>query len=210
MGWVGKMCHASGQEKTAYQNQVNTTAAVNSHLNTIFKDNTNMLGNLRSSLQPIIDAGISQYGYTKPQDTAIRTGTADSISGSNESESNAVRSDVAAVGGGNTALASGSKSMIDASLGAGEAENQLANQNAVTQQGFTQGRQNFLDASASLPAATATLEAPTTAASNLAVGAGAAQSSAANSITQANNAWVAPVAGVVGAFGKVAMTAASG
>lgn len=201
------MCHASSQEKNAYQNQVSTTAALNSHLDTIFKDNSNILGNLKTGLQPIIDAGESQFGFAKPEEAALRTNAADNIEQGNRATSDKVRSIMAAQGGGTSFLPNGGQAAVDQSLALNEAGAQADAQNQVTQAGFEKGRENFFNASAMLPSATASLEAPITNAGENAQSGAGAQSRAANSITQANNAWIAPVGGILGGVASKAVTA---
>lgn len=192
------MCGASSQQKQAYNNQVNVTKDITGQMSTIFGDNQNILGSLTTSLSPIVSAGPNQYGFNPTEDAALRTQTTDQNAAANQTATNAVRSELAGEGGGTAYLPSGSEASIEATLAQTEAQKQADAQLGITSAGYAQGNKNYEEAVNELPTATAQIENPEIGAENAANSAAGAQSEAGNQITQANDAWVAPVAGLIG------------
>jgi len=78
-------------------------------------------------------------------------------------------------------------------------------QMGITEQGYEVGRENYFKSVALAGALPGELENPATSAGNAALGGAEAQEKSAEDITQANNAWVGPVAGMLGSLGKAAI-----
>src|SRR5204862_1344023 len=116
-----------------------------------------------------------------------------------------VRSSMASMGGGNITLPSGSQDAINAMLAQGSAEKQAESQMAITQQGYETGRENYFKSVELAGALPGELENPATAAGGAALSGAEAQEKGANDITAANNAWMAPVAGMLGSLGGAAL-----
>jgi endonuclease IV len=103
-------------------------------------------------------------------------------------------------------LPSGSEASIEATLAQTEAQKQADAQLGITSAGYAQGNKNYEEAVNELPTATAQIENPEIGAENAANSAAGAQSEAGNQITQANDAWVAPVAGLIGSVASAKLT----
>src|SRR5262249_46460177 len=117
----------------------------------------------------------------------------------------ALRSSLAAEGGGNTYLPSGSKAAIEGSRAQQQANAQATAQLGITEKSYDLGRQNFFQATQDLGAIPGELENPATAAGSAASGAAGQEMSGATDIANANNAWIAPVAGMIGGLGGAAL-----
>ena len=78
-------------------------------------------------------------------------------------------------------------------------------QMGITEQGYEVGRENYFKSIALAGALPGELENPATQAGDVALGGAKAQEQGAEAITQANNAWVGPVAGMLGAVGGAAI-----
>ena len=204
------MCGASSEEMAAFENIKNVASQLNNSFSTIFKGNENILGKLKSSLSPIIAAGPGQFGFTKPEEAAMRTGATEQITQAGNLAERKLRSELATQGGGNVYLPSGAQASLEGAMAQDTAQKQAAAQLGITQKGYETGRQNFFQAAQELPSATATLEQPITSAGSQALSGAKEESGAAQQITQAQHAWIAPVAGMIGAIGGMALGGPSG
>jgi len=155
-----------------------------------------------------VNAGANQYGFSQGEDAAMRTQATEQNAAAGRNASNATRSALASVGGGNTLLPNGSSAAINAGLAEDQAQKQAESQLAITQKGYDVGRQNFFGAEQALAAAPGELEAPISQAGSVASGAASNEMEGGTAITQANQAWVAPVAGMIGAIGGAAASPA--
>lgn len=200
------MCHASSQEKGAFKNQLATTSAINSHLDTIFSNNENILGNLKQQMAPIITAGANQYAFNASKDAALRGSGAAAIAAAGRNAAGVARSAAISSGAGTSGIPAGSQSAIDAGLADEVAQKQAQYSNDVTAEGYKEGTENFFKAGQILPGAANTLENQTNNAGALANQSAGAQSQAAQAITAANNAWVGPVAGLLGSTANAALS----
>lgn len=199
------MCGASSQQKQAYGNITSLANTLRTDFQTIFGENQGILSQLESSLAPTVRGGPDAYGYSAAEDAAKRGQATEALAQAGSQASNVVRSAAASRGGGNTFLPSGSQEAIDATLAQDTAVKQAEAQMGITEQGYETGRENYFKSIALAGGLPGELENPSTSAGSVALGGANAEMSAANDITQANNAWVAPVAGLLGSVGKAAI-----
>ncbi len=160
---------------------------------------------LEGSLAPQVRGGPGAYGFSASEDAARRGQATEQIAQAGSQAANAVRSAVASRGGGNTFLPSGSQEAIDAALAQDTAVKQAEAQLGITEQGYETGRENYFKSLALAGALPGELENPATRAGYVALGGAEAQEKGAEAITQANQAWMAPVAGMLGAVGGAAI-----
>jgi hypothetical protein len=101
------------------------------------------LGKLWGAADDLIKGGIGQYGYTAAEDAALRsqgvTQTAQMIRNAQQ----AVQGQIAAIGGGNVFLPSGSAAALSTAVDIAGAEKGADIQMGITERGFDVGRQNF-------------------------------------------------------------------
>lgn len=195
------MCGASGQEKAAYGNEQKVSSLLTTQFQKFAGDNAAILGELTHNLTPIQTAGPSQFGLSAAEEAAERTMTAEQLSAAGSQVSNAVRSAVASKGGGTTYMPSGSLASIEGALAQDTAVKEALAQSKITQRGYDIGRDNWKFATEGLMKAPSELENPVTSAGDAALGGAKAQMEGGKSITEANQAWMKPVAGLIGGIG---------
>jgi hypothetical protein len=195
---VDLACGASKEQKQAFQNEKKVSDLLTENFKEFAGENQAILGNLTNTLTPIETAGPSQFGMSAGQEAAERTMAAETISSAGAQASNAVRGALASRGGGTTYLPSGSEAAILGTLATETAQKEAEAQSFITERGYDIGRKNFEFATEGLMRAPGELEAPVTAAGAGAMGGAGQEMKGASDITAANNAWMAPVAGIVG------------
>src|SRR5258706_1863401 len=196
-GPVQKCCGATGGQKTAQANEVKVSDLLRTDMQLVFGKNQNLLDTLTKALSPTVQAGSSQYGFSPTEDAARRTQATQQIAAAGQNATNSVRSAVAASGGMN--LPSGSETAIESSLAQNQANAQAQAQLGITEQGYQAGRQNYFQSVSDLAGAPSQLEPPAPSAGSAAMGAAGQQMQGATDIANANNAWIAPVASMIGA-----------
>jgi hypothetical protein len=209
-GFVDLACGASSQEKMAFANEQKISQMLTSTFAEFSGTNKEVLNDMIKSLSPISEAGPSQFGLAPAAEAAERTSAAENLSAAGTNAANAVRSALASRGGGTTYLPSGSEASIIGSLAQDTAVKEAEAQAQITQHGYDLGRENWLDATRMLAAAPGELESPVTSAGGAAIGGAQLQQQGAEAITQANNAWIGPVAGILGAAASGATMGATG
>lgn len=108
-----------------------------------FQNQNAILGALRNSLTPIVQAGPNQFGFSKAE---VNNLNSQALQGTGQQYRNAAKSlgeAQAAQGGGNTYLPTGAQAQQQAGLAANTA-NQTSNQLlGIQQQGYNQGRAQY-------------------------------------------------------------------
>lgn len=102
---------------------------------------------VRAVYDPIFNAGPNQYGFSAPEDQALRSKATQDTTANYKQAEQATSERLAAAGGGNSLLPSGVAAGVDANLKAVAAGQTSAQNLGITQAGYEQGRQNFLNAS---------------------------------------------------------------
>jgi len=198
-------CGASPEQQAAYAQQTRTAGTLEADFNKIFSGNQNILDTLTAPLKNIVNLGVGQFGMTHEEEAARRTEAAETIGAAGRAATGKAREALAAMGGGNYIAPSGSREAVEAGLAEETALKQAEAQQKITEQGYQLGRENFFTASKELAAAPGELENPATNMESGIVGAEGLAGKTANEIAQANNAWIGPLAGLVGDVGKVAL-----
>jgi hypothetical protein len=202
------MCGATSGQAAAAGNEAKVSDLLRTDMQLVFGKNQNLLDTLTKALSPTVQGGPNQYGYAPGQDSAMRTGATEQIAQAGQNATNATRNAVAAQGGMN--LPSGSEAAIESSLAQNQANQEAAAQLGITNEGYQVGRQNYFQFVSDLAGAPGQLENPATSAGNAATGAAGQQMQGADSIAAANQAWIAPISGMVGAIGGKALGGALG
>lgn len=138
---------ASQQETNISQSQAQMFTQLQSDYAQQFKGQSAILSQLQNSVSPILAAGINQYGYSKPEDAALRTQADEGTAASYQKAKQAVGEQMSGIGGGNVYLPSGTEAGINANIATAAAGDQASKQLGITQAGYDQGRQNYLQAS---------------------------------------------------------------
>jgi hypothetical protein len=192
------MCGSSKEQKAAYAADTALSNTVMSDMNLNFKENAQILDSIKSAYEPILNAGIYQFGYSPEETTSLRTQASEGTTIGAQNAEIAAGARAATAGGGTTLLPSGAQEAINAGINESAAQENSREQLGITTSGYETGRQNFLNAEQVLSTAPGELQNPVTNTANAASNANKNTSDEANAITAANQAWMAPLAGVVG------------
>jgi len=165
---------------------------------------SSILSNLHDAWTPILNGGINQQGFSADERAARNSSAINSTATNYQHASQAVNEQLAARGGGNVVLPTGSVDSINAGIATSAAQDLSSKQNEIVREDYATGRQNFLNAAGAL-SGVAGQENP--------LGfAGAAGSEGDQAfkmdtqIQQENNSWkndlIGGITGIAGSFAK--------
>src|SRR5579871_4741783 len=200
---------ATDDQKSLGQQQMALYDQVANNYAKVFQNSSNIMASLQSVWQPVIDRGINQYGFSLPEDSALRSMATSSIGQQYKNAAAASGERMAAVGGGNVALPSGVENAARRNLAVEAAQADANAQLGITEKGFDVGRENFLNASKIMASAPGELFNPATAASEAATGAGTAASKTQSEISE-EEAAASPWSVVGGILGGAASSFVGG
>lgn len=149
INWTGEVlvCKGASSQQTDIANQQQQFySTLTNDYNQQFSQQSNILGSLKNSLDPIVQAGPNQYGFSGGETNALNSSA---IQGTGQQYANASRNlkqQQAAQGGGNTLLPSGVASQQAAGLAAAGANNTSNALLGVQQAGYAQGHQQYENA----------------------------------------------------------------
>ena len=143
------MCGPSQAEKNLENQEASFDATLQQDYSTQFAQQQQILQSLNSTLQPIVEAGPNQQGYSPQEASALSTQAIESnAQGVNQAEQAAAQKEDAA-GGGTSFLPSGVNAQINAQIGSAAEANLSNEQLGITTANYDQGRQNWQTALAS-------------------------------------------------------------
>src|SRR5712664_3614819 len=96
--WASPICWnkgASQSQKDLAAEQANFYKTLTADYATQFANQSAILSSLQDAFGPILQAGIGQYGFTAPEDTAIRTSASDAIAKNFASAQTALNENIA-------------------------------------------------------------------------------------------------------------------
>lgn len=137
---------ASQQEQQISQSQQQMMQTLQNNYNTQFAGQSAILNNLNTSASSILSQGIGQKGFTPAEEAAMRTQASEGTAGAYKMAKAATGESLAALGGGNVFLPSGTAAGISANLAQSAAAQNAAQQLGITESSYAQGRQNYLQA----------------------------------------------------------------
>lgn len=140
------MCGPSAQEKQLEAQQASFSQTLQQDYSEQFANQSQILDNLNAQLQPIVNEGPNQEGYSSEELAALGTEAIESnATGVNQAEK-AIQAKENAAGGGTSLLPSGVDAQINGQI-ASEAESNLSNERlGITTANYNQGRQNWQNA----------------------------------------------------------------
>ena len=195
---------ASQQQQQILNSQQGFMKTLQGDFGTAFQGQQNILNSLTSALQPILQAGPSQFGFSAPENAALNTLATSGTAAQTRNAQQAAGEQAASLGGGNSVLPTNAAAQTQAGIaqaGAQQESNQLL---GIKQAGYQQGNTNFWNSVGATNSA-GQLENPGTYAGS-ANTAGSDAASNAGQIQQMNNA-ASPWNVVGGILGGVAQTA---
>lgn len=128
------------------------SSVLNQNYATNFGAQSQILQNLTNQFTPIAEAGPDQQGWGAQETAAVNTQIGEGVGQNYGKASQALNNQLAAQGGGNQVLPSGASAALKGQL-ASSAANQLSQQQlAATTANYSQGRQNWQQATSGLNA----------------------------------------------------------
>lgn len=192
------MC-ATGAQDTVQQEDIATMQEYNAQQQQVFQENQALYATVNSVLQPILNAGPNQQGFSQPELNTLNSqaveGTAENYAGA----AKAVNEHLAAEGGGE-GLPSGGQAQLQAEVATSAAGQESQQETQIQEANYQTGRENFLNAEQG-ELAIASGENPT-AYSNAAVSAEGAAGNEANAIAQEDSSWENALIGAAGSVGE--------
>jgi len=140
------LCKVTGEEKNAANNLQQMTDTLKGSFGTAFAGQQAILDNIDKSIKATIAAGPSQYGFSAQQDAALRTQASEGTAGAYKMARQATGEALAAVGGGNKFLPSGTAATLRAEAANRAAAQEASQQLGITTAGWQTGRENYLNA----------------------------------------------------------------
>jgi len=154
------MCGPSSSEKQLEASEVSFDSTLQQDYSQTFAQNQEILSNLNSVLQPIVNAGPNQEGFSPAETAALSTQAIESnAQGVNQAEAAAQASEDAAgsgrsslpswvntAGAGTSLLPSGVNAQINAEIGSAAEANLSSEQLGITEQNYATGRANWQQA----------------------------------------------------------------
>ena len=189
---VSGACGTHGAENAADAAQNSFTSTMVSEGAQVFGQDSSVFNQLAGAYSPIVKAGPSQEGYSAAEDNALKAQIVQSTAVGYRNTAAAAKSGVAGFGGGNTVMTSGAG--LNANIGVAEkaAAEQSGLVNTEQLQNWSQGHQNWLQASQGLQATPGTFNNMT--GFNQSAQAGLTQNMAnAQAQDAASNWWVKPL-----------------
>ena len=153
-GPVARLKGASAAQENLANQQAQFYQTMSANYATQFAGQNAILSSLKSSFQPILDAGVNQYGFSPTQDTALRTQATDATALQYANASKALGQNIASqsgglshgnpVGsGGETYIPSGAIGEVQGDLAAKAAQQESSQMLGITNEGYNIGRQNY-------------------------------------------------------------------
>lgn len=141
----GKGASAEQKSLAAQQNAFYST--LQSQQSQQFANQNALFSSIRAVYDPIFNAGPNQFGFSKEEETALRSQASEGTAANYRQAESATSQALAARGGGNSFLPSGAEADIHARVAGAAAAQESGQQLGITKEGYETGRQNFQRAS---------------------------------------------------------------
>jgi hypothetical protein len=145
LGFVA-LCKETKEQDAAAKNIGDLTKTLQSSFSTAYAGQTAILNNITNSIKATIAAGPSQYGFSAQGDAALRTQASEGTAAAYKMARQATGEQIAAIGGGNQFLPSGTTAQLTAEAANRAASQEASQQLGITSAGWDTGRSNYLNA----------------------------------------------------------------
>jgi hypothetical protein len=149
------MCGPDSAENQDLTQQNSLTNTIQQAFNGRFASQSQINSLLTNALTPIAQAGPDQQGFGPQELAALNTSVGEGVGQNYAKATQALNNNLAARGGGNEMLPTGSQAALKGSLAASAANQLSSEQSQITQANYATGRQNFQSATAGLNALSA-------------------------------------------------------
>lgn len=167
--------------------------------NTAFGEDQSLLKQMEAVYEPILAKGPNQEGFSPAEKAALDAQAIQGTASNYSQAARAVGENIAAQGGGDNPLPSGSGEQLKEEVAASAAGAESQEEQQILEADYAQGLQEFDQAGNALSVASGQLNP--TAYEGAATSAGSAAETTAKDINAEQNSWIAPVLGAVGAIG---------
>ena len=150
------MCGTHGAEKAAAAQQTAFTSQMISEGSQVFGQDSSVFNQLVGAYSPIVKAGPSQPGFSAAESNALNAAAIQNTAAGYRNAAAATKSGVAGFGGGNTLATSGVGLNANVAVGEAAANQQATQLNQIQQANWSQGHQNWLQATQGLAQAPGT------------------------------------------------------
>ena len=136
------MCGASSQAKNIAEQSSSLGTTLQGNYANNYGIQQNIIGNIRSALNPIVQAGPNQTGFSKAESAAINTNAIDTAGQQAKSLQQQINTQASGRGGG-TGLKTGATTALDTGANQLVANNLATSENAATEASYAQGNENY-------------------------------------------------------------------
>jgi hypothetical protein len=144
------VCGPNAAETASATQESGLATSLNSSFAKNFGAQSDILQNLTNTLTPIAEAGPGQQGFGTQELAALNTQASQGVGQNYDKAQRSLQNNLASRGGGNEMLPNGADASLKANL-ASQAANQQSNADlAITNANYTQGRQNWQNATSQL------------------------------------------------------------
>lgn len=196
------MCGASSQQEEISQEQADFYKQMETQDATTFGEDQAILQQVQSAYAPILAKGPNQDGFSDAETNDLNSSATDGVATDYAAASKSLRENQAAEGGGDSYLSSGVSAQQNAGLAENAAEQESSDKLQIKQAGYTQGYDEFKQATSALEGAEGLNNSVEYAGATNTAGSDA--SSTATAVNDANNSWYAPLMGAIGGVGAAA------
>jgi hypothetical protein len=167
---------------------------------TAFSEQQDLLKQMEAIYNPILAKGPNTNAFAGSEQTALDAEVAQDTSGNYQRAARAVGENIAAEGGGDNPLPSGSGEQLKEEVALSSAQQQSAEENQILRAGYAEGEHQFENAGQALSVASGQLNP--VAFESAATSSGSAAEQTAHQINEEKNSWMAPVFGAIGSLGS--------
>ena len=191
------MCGATGAQTQLQGEQSQFYQQLMSEYSTVFGESQDIMNQVNASMEPILKAGPDQQGFGANELTALNTqATEGTAQGYGQAAKDLAEREAGTTG---TGVTSGGAEELQGQVATAAEAQRAAEENQITEANYAQGRQNWQFATQALQGEEGMLN-PTGFAGET-TGAGQAEGTTANQISQANDSLWNTAIGAIGGIG---------
>jgi hypothetical protein len=192
-----RSCGATRQQKELAAAQKSFYDTMRASYGEVFGADKAILSSLTSSLTPILERGPSAKGMDPAEEAALRTQAAQATGAAYKQAAGAVGEQLAARGGGNAFLPSGTEAQIREELASEAVTQNIEKQLGITERNYDIGRQQYWMAEQGLAGAPSVMNSAAGFAGE-ATGAGSSAEKSAADVAAASKSWMGLLGGLAG------------
>jgi type VI protein secretion system component VasK len=140
------MCGPSGAQQSIATSQQNFFNELQASYATNFGQQQAILSSLNSALEPILQAGPNQPGFSAAENAALTGGAINATA----AQARNAQTIAGASAGGNTGVTTGGQKQLQAEIGSEAGQNLAGQENRINLANYATGRQNFFNAESAL------------------------------------------------------------